>query len=288
VTCIQVLASKLSTNAKLQNLQDLNLRTFQGFSSTFKHLICFQALSRALKFLFQIQAFSRISQAHYEPCVENASSQASIHSHPDAHIRTEKSRKRWLQPRLKGILCTGTQCIIQWLVSCPVTESSLSRRRWRRWQPAYRPAPGSAVSPVSHGPHGSYSASYSWRRSTAAVQSTTPGCRARMTAPASGRTRRCGCGSTPDWNNTHTHTHPFNGPLSGTTRVSRCQKGKTNLDFTEARDSDWQWHQLGRMQVCTSLQTDNHASIPPLIFLQAGCPSCRPTNSVKALKQTIN
>jgi len=38
------------------------------------------------------------------------------------------------------------------------------------------------------------------------------------------------------------------------------------------------------MQVCTSLQTDNHASTPPLGFLQAGCPSCRPTNSVKALK----
>jgi len=66
--------------------------------------------------------------------------------------------------------------------------------------------------------------------------------------------------------------------------VSRYQKGKTNLDFTEARDSEWQWHQLGHMQVCTSLQTDNHASNPPLCFLQAGCPSCRPTNSVKALK----
>ena len=67
-------------------------------------------------------------------------------------------------------------------------------------------------------------------------------------------------------------------------RVSRYQKGKTNLDFTEARDSEWQWHQLGHMQVCTSLQTDNHASTSPLSFLQAGCPSCRPTNSVKALK----
>ena len=41
---------------------------------------------------------------------------------------------------------------------------------------------------------------------------------------------------------THTHTHPFNGSLSGTTRVSRYQKGKTNLDFTGARDSEWQWH----------------------------------------------
>jgi len=72
--------------------------------------------------------------------------------------------------------------------------------------------------------------------------------------------------------------------LSGTTWVSRYQKGKTNLDFTEATDSEWQWHQLGHMQVCTSLQTDNNASTPPLSFLQARCPSCHPTNSVKALK----
>ena len=81
----------------------------------------------------------------------------------------------------------------------------------------------------------------------------------------------------------HTHTHPFNGFFSGTTRVSRYQKGKTNLDFTEARDSEWQWHQLGHMQVCISLQTDNHNNTPPLSFLQAVCPSCHPTNSVKAL-----
>jgi len=85
---------------------------------------------------------------------------------------------------------------------------------------------------------------------------------------------------------THTRTHTrltalFPGLY---TRVSRYQKGKTNLDFTEARDSQWQWLQLGHMQVCTLLQTDNHASNPPLSFLQAGCPSCRPTNSVKALK----
>ena len=60
--------------------------------------------------------------------------------------------------------------------------------------------------------------------------------------------------------------HPFNGPLSGTSRVGQYQKGKTNLNFT----GEWQWHQLGHMQVCTSLQTDNHASTP--------------TNSVKAPK----
>jgi len=67
----------------------------------------------------------------------------------------------------------------------------------------------------------------------------------------------------------NTHTHSFNGPFSRTTRVSRYQKSKTNLDFTEARDSKWQCHQLGRIQVCTSLQTDNHTSTPPLSFLQA-------------------
>jgi len=66
--------------------------------------------------------------------------------------------------------------------------------------------------------------------------------------------------------------------------VSLYQKGKTNLDFTEARDSEWQWHQLDHMQACSLLQTDNHASTPPLSFLQAGCPCCCPANSVKALK----
>ena len=70
---------------------------------------------------------------------------------------------------------------------------------------------------------------------------------------------------------THTHTCMFNGPLSGTIRVSRHQKGKTNLDFTEARDSEWQWRQLDHMQVCTSLQTDNHTSTPPLSFLTGSC-----------------
>jgi len=62
--------------------------------------------------------------------------------------------------------------------------------------------------------------------------------------------------------------------------VSWYQKSKTNLDFTEARDSEWQWRQLGRMQVCTSLQTDNHVSTTPRNFLQAGWPfAAQPTVS---------
>ena len=51
----------------------------------------------------------------------------------------------------------------------------------------------------------------------------------------------------------HTHTHTFKGPLPSTTKVSRYQKGKTNMDFSEARDSEWQWHQLGHIQVYTCL-----------------------------------
>jgi len=65
-----------------------------------------------------------------------------------------------------------------------------------------------------------------------------------------------------------------------TSQVSRYQKGKTNLDFTEARDSELQWHHLGCMQVCTLLQTDNHASTPPLSFYRPDAlPAAQPTAS---------
>jgi len=56
-------------------------------------------------------------------------------------------------------------------------------------------------------------------------------------------------------------THTFNGSLSGTTWVSRYQKGRTNLDFTKARDSEWQWHQP---YASMHLAPDSHASTPPL------------------------
>jgi len=42
---------------------------------------------------------------------------------------------------------------------------------------------------------------------------------------------------------THTHTHKrLTALFSGTTQVSRYQKGKTNLDFIEAIGGEWQWH----------------------------------------------
>jgi len=81
---------------------------------------------------------------------------------------------------------------------------------------------------------------------------------------------------------THTHTHPINGPFSGTTQVSRYQKGKTNLDFTKARDSEWQWHQLGHMQVCTLLQTDNQASTPPHSFFTGRMPFLQPNQQCQS------
>jgi len=70
--------------------------------------------------------------------------------------------------------------------------------------------------------------------------------------------------------------------LSGTTRVSQYQKGKTNVDFTEARDSEWQWHQLGHMQLCTSLQTDKKnmpATHHSVIYRPDALPAAQPTAS---------
>jgi len=78
---------------------------------------------------------------------------------------------------------------------------------------------------------------------------------------------------------THTHTRL----TAGTTQVSRYQNGKTkNLDFTEARDSERQWHQLGHMQVCTSLQADNHANTSPLSFFTGRMPFLPPNQQCQS------
>ena len=69
------------------------------------------------------------------------------------------------------------------------------------------------------------------------------------------------------WWDMHTHTHARARMHARThTQVSQYQKGKINLDLTETRDSEWQWHQLGRMQVCNSLQADNHTSTHHSVF----------------------
>ena len=74
----------------------------------------------------------------------------------------------------------------------------------------------------------------------------------------------------------NTYIRPFNGLLSGTNWLSQHQTGKTNLDLLEQDSVSGSG--LGHNQA------DNHASTLPLSFLQAACPSCCPTNSIKALK----
>jgi len=71
--------------------------------------------------------------------------------------------------------------------------------------------------------------------------------------------------------------------------VSRYKKGKANLDFTEARDSEWQWHQLGYVQVCISLQTDNYASNPPPGFYRPNAlPAAQPTASKHSQRKLVS
>jgi len=87
--------------------------------------------------------------------------------------------------------------------------------------------------------------------------------------------------TTPSNTHTHTHTHPFNGPLSGTTQVGRYQNGKTNLGFTEARDSEWQWHQLGR--ICKSAPRSRQTTTPTphrsVFYRPDALPAAQPTAS---------
>ena len=91
------------------------------------------------------------------------------------------------------------------------------------------------------------------------------------------------------WWKTHGHTHTHILQPSGLCPELPSWAGtRTNVDFTEARDSEWQWHQLVYLQICTSPQTDNHASTLPLSFLQARCPSYHENNDVKALKAVHN
>jgi len=79
---------------------------------------------------------------------------------------------------------------------------------------------------------------------------------------------------------TNTHTHTFNGPFLGLPGWASTRMIKINLDFSEVRHSEWHWHQLGHMQVCTSLQTDNHASTSPLSFYRPDAlPAAKPTAS---------
>ena len=81
--------------------------------------------------------------------------------------------------------------------------------------------------------------------------------------------------------NTHTHTR-LTALFLGLPRWAGTRKVKPIwILLKQETVSGISW------AICKSasrFQTDNHTSTPPLTFLKAGCPSCRPTNSVKALK----
>jgi len=82
---------------------------------------------------------------------------------------------------------------------------------------------------------------------------------------------------------THTHTR-LTALCPGLPRWASTEKVKPIwilLEQETVSGSGISWAIICHMQIYTSLQTNNHTSTPPLSFLQAGCPSCRPTNSVK-------
>jgi len=86
------------------------------------------------------------------------------------------------------------------------------------------------------------------------------------------------------------HTQPFycsSGICPGPPRWAGTRKVKPGrLKPIRIYWSKRQWVAVASAGLYASLHLipDNHTNIPPLSFLQAGCSSCRPTNSVKALK----
>jgi len=77
---------------------------------------------------------------------------------------------------------------------------------------------------------------------------------------------------------TDTHTHPILRLPGLCPGLPGWVSTRSNLDFTEAWDSDWQWH---KRAICKSApQTDNHANIPPLSFHRLDAiPATQPTVS---------
>ena len=77
---------------------------------------------------------------------------------------------------------------------------------------------------------------------------------------------------------THTHTHSrLLVHFPALPRWASTRKVKPIwILLKQGADSEWQWHQLGHMQVCTLLQTDNHTSTPPLGFFTGRMPFLSP------------
>ena len=80
---------------------------------------------------------------------------------------------------------------------------------------------------------------------------------------------------------TTTTTTSVSRPFSQDNLGCWHQRGKPFWILLEQEMMGWQWHQLDHMQIiCTSLQTDNHASTSPLSFYRLDAlPAAKPTVS---------
>jgi len=80
---------------------------------------------------------------------------------------------------------------------------------------------------------------------------------------------------------THTHTHiRLTALFPGPPMWDGTRKVKLIWIFTEARDSEWQWHQLGHMQVCISLQRQPCQHPTTQVFYRPDAlPAAQPTAS---------
>jgi len=81
-----------------------------------------------------------------------------------------------------------------------------------------------------------------------------------------------------------TQSIPIYRPLIQDYPGGPIQKDETNLGFTQTTDSEWQWHQLGHMQACTSLQTQPRQH-PTAQFLQAGLPLLPPNQQCQSTEE---
>ena len=84
----------------------------------------------------------------------------------------------------------------------------------------------------------------------------------------------------------HTHTHPFNGPFSGTTGWAGTRKVKPiwillKQETVSGSGISWAIFKSAPRSRQITTPAPHHS-----VFLHAGCPSCCPTNSVKALKHS--
>ena len=91
-------------------------------------------------------------------------------------------------------------------------------------------------------------------------------------------------------NGTHTHTHSHTH-----TRLTALFPGLPGWAGTREvkpiwilLKQEWQWHQLGHMQVCTSLQADNHASTSPLSFFTGRMPFLSPNQQRQSTEGTTS